>query len=146
MRLGSRIASTSGKAVDHVERRARARWRWVSAARVEVHLQRADAGRQFQQAREARALQRLHQRLHLEAQRQVEFGRAELDQQVVFAGLPDADRDALRPGRADSSSDRDLRGSCQANRGAGQRRAAKSPATPRSTVLLRAVAGALLSE
>jgi hypothetical protein len=55
---------------------------------VEVHLQRADAGRQIDDAGLPCApLQRAHQRVHAEAQVDVEHQRAVLDQQVLVAGL-----------------------------------------------------------
>ena len=60
-------------------------------ARIEMHLQRADARRQFQHAGDALRAQRLEQRLHLEAQLQIQHRRPEFHQQVVFAGAADAD-------------------------------------------------------
>ncbi len=59
--------------------------------RIEMHLQRTDAGCQLQQAVEWAQLQALQQRLHLEAQFQVQHRRSEFDQQIVFTRLAYAD-------------------------------------------------------
>ncbi len=84
MRLGTRSDSMSGKL--GLERRSAPSSRFGrQLARVVVDLQRADAGREVDDPGQGARLQRLHQGVGPEAQRQVERQRAVLDQQVVVA-------------------------------------------------------------
>jgi len=55
-------------------------------AMVEMDLQRSDAGRQVDHARQRRLLDGLHQRVHLETQVNVQHQVAKLGQQIVIAG------------------------------------------------------------
>ncbi|MNF97303.1 hypothetical protein D3C84_801290 [compost metagenome] len=54
--------------------------------RLVVHLQRADARGQVDHPVQRLSLQRLHQRMAAEAQHQVQFRLADLQQQVGVAG------------------------------------------------------------
>ena len=68
-------------------------------ARVVVDLQRADAGRQVDDAGEAcrRLSTRLHQRVRAEAQREIEDDRPVLDQEIGVAGAAVDDARRLSP-------------------------------------------------
>ena len=63
---------------------------------VVVHLQRADPGRDVDDPGQRARRQRLHQRVHAEAQRQIQHRRPVLDQQVGVAVLADDDGRAAR--------------------------------------------------
>ena len=72
--------------------------------RVVVQLQRADAGREVEDAGQPAGglggLQRLHQRMHPKAQRNVQHQLAQLHQQVTVASLPHHHGGPARGGRA----------------------------------------------
>ena len=55
--------------------------------RIVVDLKRSDAGREIEQAVNASGLNRAHQRVDAQANGEAELGRADLDQQIVEAGL-----------------------------------------------------------
>ncbi len=103
MRDGTSICSMSGSvfsAAMSVFSRLPAR----QDARVVVDLQRADAGREIEDAVQSpgvdSALQMFHQRVHAEAQLEIEHERPVLDQQILVARLAIDD-----PNLADGSAE-----------------------------------------
>ena len=67
--------------------------------RVVVNLQRADAGREVDDAGKLVALEPLHERVRAEAQREVEHERAVFDQQILVARAAVAHFDPVLRGR-----------------------------------------------
>ncbi len=85
MREGTR-RSASGHSASHSPSTAASSSGQGQGCRVEVHLQRADAGGEVEQSRRVTLAQPLHEGMHAEAQLQVELQRAEFHQQVGVAG------------------------------------------------------------
>ena len=105
MRLGRRMRSTLGSPRERVQQPIE-NTALGDVRRIEMDLQRTNARRQIDDSGGFARAEQVEQRLHLEAQHQVERRRAELHQQVAFAGAPHADRGmrgGRRPRRAGSS-------------------------------------------
>ena len=120
MRVGTSMSSTAGSSRSARDAARRAA-RLGQDAAVVVDLQRADAGREVDDAgQRARRSSQRHQRVHAEAQAQVEHQRAVFDQQVRVAGAAIRRPRRRSPGRCEAAQHRPCVGAAT--------RAATSPA------------------